>query len=93
MKANADKYHLLVTCNTNIALRVDDFIIKNSTEEKLPGIKSDSKLSLKNHFSSVHKGKSEIACSCTNLTELRVAYGCMNFQPESCLAVANSIHC
>ena len=92
VKANTDKYHLLVTCNTNITLRVEGFSIKNSTEEKLTGIKFDSKLSLKNHFSSVHKGKPEIACPCTNLTELRVAYGRMNFQPESCLAVASSIH-
>ena len=92
MKANTDKYHLLVTRNTNITLRVEGFSIKNSTEEKLTGIKFDSKLSLKNHFSSVHKGKPEIACPCTNLTELRVAYGRMNFQPESCLAVASSIH-
>ena len=46
MKANADKCHLLITCNTNI----EDFNIKNSPAEKFLVIKSDSKLSFENNI-------------------------------------------
>ena len=45
----------------------EDFNIKNGVEEKIVGIKFDTKLSLENHVPSVHKGKSEITCPCTNL--------------------------
>lgn len=41
MKASDDKCHLLFACNTNVTAKVEDFNIKNSTEEKLLGIKLD----------------------------------------------------
>ena len=53
MKANADEFHLRVTCNTNITAKVEGFSIKNSTEEKLLCIKFDSKLLFENHVSSL----------------------------------------
>ena len=53
MKANTDKCHFLVTCNTNITSKVEGSNIKNSTQKKLLAIKFDSKLSFKNHVSSL----------------------------------------
>ena len=49
MKANADKWYLLVTCNTNITAKVEDFSIENSPEEKLLGVRFDSIFSLENY--------------------------------------------
>ena len=45
MKANPDKCHLLVTTNALTSVNIHGFQITNSTEEKLPGIKFDSKVS------------------------------------------------
>ena len=47
MKANADKCHLLVSSDENCTAKIEDFNIKNSTEEKLLGVKFDFNLSLK----------------------------------------------
>ena len=44
MKANADKCHLLVSSNESCTAKNEDFSIKNSTEEKLLGVKFDSNL-------------------------------------------------
>ena len=49
MKANPDKCHRLVTTNSLTSVNINDFQITNSTEEKLLGIKFDSKLSFENH--------------------------------------------
>ena len=53
MKANADKCHLLVISNENCTAKIEDFNIKNSTEEKLFGVKFDSNLSFENHVTSL----------------------------------------
>ena len=50
MKGNADKCHLLVT---------RDFDVKNSREEKLLGVKIDTKFSFENHASSLCKKASQ----------------------------------
>lgn len=50
-KANADKCHLVLICNTNITAKVEDFNTKHSMEEKVLGIKFDSKLSFENYVS------------------------------------------
>ena len=55
MKANADKCNLLVTSGGSCTAKIEDFSIKNSTEEKLLGVKFDSKLSFENHVTSLCK--------------------------------------
>ena len=45
MKANADKCHLLVSFDESCPAEIEDFNIKNSTEEKLLSVKFDSNLS------------------------------------------------
>ena len=47
MKANADKCHLLVSSNESCTAKIEDFSIKNRTEEKLLGVKFDSNFLLK----------------------------------------------
>ena len=44
MKANADKCHLLVSSDERCTAKIEDFSIKNSTEEKLLGVKFGSNL-------------------------------------------------
>ena len=51
MKTNADKCHLLVTRDTGVIAKIGEFDVKNSREEKLLGVKIDSKLSFENHVS------------------------------------------
>ena len=55
MKANADKFHLLVTRDTDVTTKIGELDVKNSREEKLLGVKTDSKLSFENHISSLCK--------------------------------------
>ena len=55
MKANADKCHLLVTRDTDVTAKIGKLDVKNSREEKLLGVKTDSKLSFENHISSLCK--------------------------------------
>ena len=59
MKANPDKYNLLVTTNALTSVNINSFQITNSTEEKLLGIKFDSKLSFQNHASTLCKKASQ----------------------------------
>ena len=54
MKTNADKCHLLVSSNESCTAKIEDFSIKNSTEEKLLGVKLDS-----NHVTSLCKKSSQ----------------------------------
>ena len=59
MKANADKCHLLVSSNKSCTAKIEDFSIKNSTEEKLLGVKFDPNLSFENHVNSLCKKVSQ----------------------------------
>ena len=59
MKAYADKCHLLVTTNSAVFVNMEDFVISNSNEEKLLGIKIDTKFSFENHVSSLCKKASQ----------------------------------
>ena len=70
MKANPDKCHFLVTTTALTSININGFQMTNSTEEKLLGIKFDSKLSFKNRISSLCK-KPKISCTnqdCQGLT-------------------------
>ena len=54
LKANADKFHLLLSeKNQDLTIRVDTFDIKNSSSEKLLGIKIDNKLTFDPHVSDI----------------------------------------
>ena len=50
-KANADKCHVLVTRDNDVTTKIGEFHVKNSREEKFPGVKIDTKI--KNHVSSL----------------------------------------
>ena len=58
-KANADKCHLLASSDESCTAKIEYFSIKNSTEEKLLGVKCDSNLSLENHVTSLCKKSSQ----------------------------------
>ena len=55
VKVNPDKCHLLVSPDESCTAKIEDFSIKNSTEEKLLGVKFDSNLFLENHVTSLGK--------------------------------------
>ena len=59
MKANADNCHLLVTRETDVTVKIGDFDVKNRREEKIFGVKIDSKISLGNHVSFLCKNASQ----------------------------------
>ena len=59
MKPNPDRSYLLVTTNALTSVNINGFQITNSTEEKLLGIKFNSKLFFENHFSSLCKKASQ----------------------------------
>ena len=52
MKANPDKFHLILSDSSNeYTMKVDKFHIHNSNSRKLLGIKVDNKLSFNDHVS------------------------------------------
>ena len=55
MKANQDKYHLIVSKNENISMHFGPFEIKNTICEKLLGIKVDSRLYFNEHLDGIIK--------------------------------------
>ena len=52
-------WHLAVTRDTDVTTRIAEFDVKNSSEEKLLGIKIDTKLSFKNRGSTLCKKASQ----------------------------------
>ena len=59
MKVNADKFHLFVSSNESCTAKIEDFSIKNNTEEKLLGVKFDSNLFFENQVTSFCKKASQ----------------------------------
>ena len=59
MEANADKCHLLVSSDESCKAKIEDFNIKNSTEEKMLRVKFDSSLSFENHVTYLCKKASQ----------------------------------
>ena len=50
MKSNPDKYHLLVSTNESVAIKIGNFQIENTKREKLLRIQFDNKLYLDYHL-------------------------------------------
>ena len=59
MKTNTDNCHLLVTRDTDVTVKIGEFDVHNSREEKLLGVKTDAKLSFENHVSFLCKKASQ----------------------------------
>ena len=59
MKVNANKCNLLVSFDERCTAKIEDFSIKNSTEEKLLGVKFDCNLSFESHITSLCKKASQ----------------------------------
>ena len=78
MKANADKYHLLVCSNESCTTKIADFGIKNSTEEKLLGINCDSNLCFENHVTSLCKKSSQKLHAFTRISHYMDLNKCRN---------------
>ena len=55
MKANHDKCHLLMSAFTTISMKVKDFVIKNSDNEKLLGVAIHANLNCNCHLGNMLK--------------------------------------
>ena len=53
MKANSDKCHFLCSSKSEVSLTIENQQIKNSTFEKLLGIKLDPKLNFNSHINDI----------------------------------------
>ena len=82
MKANADKYHLLVTTNRASSANIEEFVLNNSNEKQLLSIKIDTKLSFENHVSCLRKKASQ------NLHALARIVNHMDLNKHKCLMKA-----
>ena len=55
MKANKDKVYFIISNNEHVSIKIDDNEVKSSDDEKVIGVKIDSKLNLKDHLDGVIK--------------------------------------
>ena len=69
MKANQDKGHLIVSKNENISMHTGPFEIKNTSCEKLLGIKVDSRLNFNEHLDGIIKKASRKISALSSVTE------------------------
>ena len=63
MKSNADKYHLLVSSNEKVTIKIGSHEIANAKREKLLGVHLDSGLSFDYHISEICKKASRKVCA------------------------------
>ena len=59
MKAKHDKCHLLMSTLTSISIKIKDYIIKNSDNEKLLGVTVDTNLNFNCHLENILKKASK----------------------------------
>ena len=59
MKANHDKCHPLISTLKPISIKVEDYIIKNSDNEKLLGVPVDANLNFNFHLENILKKPSK----------------------------------
>ena len=55
VKASKDKYHLFITSDEKVSMKIDNIEIENTSSEKLLGIITDSKLNFKEHLGGIIK--------------------------------------
>ena len=53
MKANKDKFHLVISNNDNVSMKIDNIELENILSEKLLGITIGSKFNFKEHLEGV----------------------------------------
>ena len=68
MKANYDKCHLLISTLTPISIKIKDYIIRNSDNEKLLGVKVDANLNFNCHLENILKKLVKMFMFCENYT-------------------------
>ena len=68
MKANYDKCHLLMSTLTPISIKIKDYIIRNSDNEKLLGVKVDANLNFNCHLENILKKLVKMFMFCENYT-------------------------
>ena len=59
MKAKHDKCHLLMSTLTSISIKIKDYIIKNSDNEKLLGVTVDANFNFNCHLENILKNVSK----------------------------------
>ena len=55
VKASKEKYHLFITSDEKVSMKIDNIEIENTSSEKLLGIIIDSKLNFKEHLGGIIK--------------------------------------
>ena len=63
MKTNTDNCHLLVTRDTDVTVKIGEFDVHNSREEKLLGVKTCQAFFRKSCFFPLQKGKPKVTCT------------------------------
>ena len=68
MKSNADKYHLLVSSNKKLTIKIGSHEITNTKRGKLLDVHHESGLSFDYHISEIFKKTSRKGCMLARVT-------------------------
>ena len=71
VKASKDKYHLFITSDEKVSMKIDNIEIENTSSEKLLGIIIDSKLNFKEHLGGIIKKASRKVNVLSRITPYR----------------------